>query len=460
MDQAAFKVVVVGGGPAGLVAAHALTKAGIDFVVLEGRSSVAPELGAGVGFWPMSLRILDQLDILEQIRPLLNAFPSKNIILADGGVLQNFPLKMDEYLGEHFYMCHRADLLQTLYDTLPDAAKARVLTGKRVQAIEVSDSGVRVGCEDGSWETGSIVFGADGVHSKVRRLAREAALEENPEAKTDPVQPFLTSFEGLFGNSPLDALPSFSPGELNEVHSFGTDIQVFAGRERVWWIVYHKLDEPTREPLKYSDKDRDAFADKVGHLHISDKLTFRDIYAVRNSGCAVALEEGSLKHWGWKRIVMLGDSSNKMTANLGMGMNCAIQDVVILVNHLRSLLSKMGAPGSGPSAAAAETIDTPTLERLFDAYWAEHNKFSPKFTYLSARDVRICSWSTYVRYFLDRWLYPPIGMRRFIFRFIVARFMSRGRVFDFLEIKNNFSGTVPWTYSPKNVASSGKGAKL
>lgn len=62
-----FRVIVVGGGPIGLTAAHIFSKLGIDFVVLEGRSTVAPDQGSGIVIAQNTLRVYDQLDILDAI---------------------------------------------------------------------------------------------------------------------------------------------------------------------------------------------------------------------------------------------------------------------------------------------------------------------------------------------------------------------------------------------------------
>ena len=61
------KVIVVGGGPVGLVAAHALHLAGIDFVLLEKRDHIADDTGASVVLGPASLRILSQFGLREEL---------------------------------------------------------------------------------------------------------------------------------------------------------------------------------------------------------------------------------------------------------------------------------------------------------------------------------------------------------------------------------------------------------
>ena len=62
-----FRVIIVGGGIAGLTLANALQHARIDYLLLESRSVIDPQVGASIGLAPNGARILDQLSCFEDI---------------------------------------------------------------------------------------------------------------------------------------------------------------------------------------------------------------------------------------------------------------------------------------------------------------------------------------------------------------------------------------------------------
>lgn len=69
-----FRVIIAGGGIAGLTLANALQHIDIDYILLEGRSEIAPQVGASIGMFQNGSRILDQLDcfdnILKHVEPI------------------------------------------------------------------------------------------------------------------------------------------------------------------------------------------------------------------------------------------------------------------------------------------------------------------------------------------------------------------------------------------------------
>jgi 2-polyprenyl-6-methoxyphenol hydroxylase-like FAD-dependent oxidoreductase len=90
-----LRVVIVGGSIAGLTLAHALYRSDIDFVVLEARNEIAPQVGASIVILPHGARILDQLGVFDHIysmvEPLKMALTwtenGKNIINSDSPIL-------------------------------------------------------------------------------------------------------------------------------------------------------------------------------------------------------------------------------------------------------------------------------------------------------------------------------------------------------------------------------------
>lgn len=67
MTSKVFKAIVVGGGPVGLTAAHSLSRANLDFVVLESRPKIVLDAGSNLVLLPIGLRVLSQLGLLPAI---------------------------------------------------------------------------------------------------------------------------------------------------------------------------------------------------------------------------------------------------------------------------------------------------------------------------------------------------------------------------------------------------------
>lgn len=86
-EGSAFKVIIAGGGPVGLTMAHALTAAGIDFVLLERYHSFETDNGASVALWPHNVRLLDQLGLLVRAKAIYLPVHRKLNLKPDGTVI-------------------------------------------------------------------------------------------------------------------------------------------------------------------------------------------------------------------------------------------------------------------------------------------------------------------------------------------------------------------------------------
>jgi 2-polyprenyl-6-methoxyphenol hydroxylase-like FAD-dependent oxidoreductase len=83
-----FRVIIVGGGPVGLMAAHAFSAAGLDFVLLERRNTVVGSDGASLAIYPHTLRVMDQLHLLEPLERIKSTMKHAKS-LTHGGVCYN-----------------------------------------------------------------------------------------------------------------------------------------------------------------------------------------------------------------------------------------------------------------------------------------------------------------------------------------------------------------------------------
>lgn len=96
-DRRSFRVIIVGGGVAGLAAAHAFQKAKIDHVVLE-KGVIAPALGASIGIYPHGSRILQQFGVLKAVNDETYPVGKAKDLLPDGTVYATSD--MFQYLRE------------------------------------------------------------------------------------------------------------------------------------------------------------------------------------------------------------------------------------------------------------------------------------------------------------------------------------------------------------------------
>jgi 2-polyprenyl-6-methoxyphenol hydroxylase-like FAD-dependent oxidoreductase len=79
-----FRAIIVGGGPVGMIMAHALTLAKIDFLLVEKRDEISTWTGAGLGMWSQGMRILHQMGLLEVLKPAQTEIAGMQVVGAGG----------------------------------------------------------------------------------------------------------------------------------------------------------------------------------------------------------------------------------------------------------------------------------------------------------------------------------------------------------------------------------------
>lgn len=171
--QQTLRVIIVGGGIAGLTLANTIEKLPIhvEYVLLEGHDEIAPQVGAGIVVMPHGARILDQLGVFDELERQIVPVASLGAHDAQGRSLlrerADWPLLMSQRLAYPMGWVERRAVTRALAGGL--RREGCVLAGKKVRAVEqLVQGGANVLCTDGSSYYGDIVIGADGVRSVVR----------------------------------------------------------------------------------------------------------------------------------------------------------------------------------------------------------------------------------------------------------------------------------------------------
>lgn len=162
-------VLISGAGIAGSVCAFWLSRAGIHTTVVER----APELrkaGQQIDIRGAALQIVRRMGLEDAIRSKTTNEAGLAFVDTNGKRLAEFPV--DEKGGMSF-TCDieivRAELAKIFYDA--SKAETEYVFGDHVTALDQKDGKVEVTFAEGEKKEYDLVIGADGMGSKIRRLA-------------------------------------------------------------------------------------------------------------------------------------------------------------------------------------------------------------------------------------------------------------------------------------------------
>ncbi|OOQ83533.1 FAD binding domain protein [Penicillium brasilianum] len=407
-----FRVIVVGGGVGGLTAAHTLHRANIDFVVLE-KGEIAPPIGASIGIYPQGSRILEQIGCLKPVEAECYPLGKSINILPDGRIIANsdFFAHSRSYHGYPIPVLERRRFLEILYEQLPDKSKVRTKSGV-VDIIDRLD-GVKVVLEDGTAEEGDLVIGCDGVHSTVRSLMWRNANATIPGFITTAEKKSLfCDWTALVGLSPT------LPGQ----------------KKYTFWFVFFKNPQRLHWPSRprWSNADAEQRARECADCPISRTQVFGELWKTRIRGELVNVEEGLFNHMYFGRVVLAGDAVHKMTPNVGLGGNSAMESIVLLSNLLNRAIQIH--PGGRP--------DIKLVEQVLSEYQTLTNERMRQIIDFSNLATRIQAWDTLFHKILSR-VVPFLPDTTFAKQ--AAQLIKASRKLEYVQLpKRAVRGTMPW----------------
>lgn len=309
-------LIVVGGGPAGMMAGLLFARAGCNVQVLEKQADFFRDF-RGDTVHPSTMEILDQLGMLQRfLKRAHSRIHTAELRLAGRGWAIGDLSKL-ETPAPFIAMMPQWDFL----DFIRDEAKAfsgfhLEMNAPATGFIEQGGRVAGVRLEDGRKLRSRLVIAADGRASIVRHIL--------------PVQTL---------GAPMDVL-WFRISKQKGVEVSGLRGNVERGRILVmidrgdYWQCAFVIPKGRADELKAGGIGpiRDAVHQAAPELDLSELKTIDDLKLL-----SVALDR--LKCWWMNGLLAIGDAAHAMSPIGGIGINLAVQDAVAAANILASALS-------------------------------------------------------------------------------------------------------------------------
>ncbi|WP_175410990.1 rifampin monooxygenase [Streptomyces sp. TRM64462] len=156
-------VIVVGGGPTGLMLACELRLAGVRVVVLE-RLAEPTRQSRGRGLHARSVEVMDQRGLLDRFLAVSEKFQVGGLF---GGIIKPWPDRLDT--AHPYGLATPQPVTERLLDERAVELGAEIRRGREVAGLSQDEDGVTVELADGTRLRSRYLVGCDGGRSTVRK---------------------------------------------------------------------------------------------------------------------------------------------------------------------------------------------------------------------------------------------------------------------------------------------------
>lgn len=320
MSRKPPRILIAGAGIAGLTAALALLKRGIDVDVYE-QAPELREIGAGLQIGPNGSRVLIELGLEDRLQAVVCEAAAKEVRLWNTGqTWKLFDLGRDciDRFGAPYWMVHRSDFHTILLEAVLAIKADAVHLGFPVAGFMQDDSVATLRFANGKPDVaGDAIIGADGVHSTLRQAAGIAdkphftgimawrGLAPAERLSDDLRRPVGTNWIGPAGHVITYPLRGGS------LYNF---VGIVEGRD---WTVESWTERGTTE---------ECLADFTGwHPAVQQIIRSLD---VPYKWALIGREP--LAAWAFGRMCLMGDACHPTLPFLAQGANMAIEDGLLL----------------------------------------------------------------------------------------------------------------------------------
>jgi FAD-dependent urate hydroxylase len=313
VPAAGGRVLIVGGGIAGLALARTLTGTGLSLEVIE-RPAAWHHGGSGIYLPGNAARALRALGLEAQVASRAVEIATQRVCDHRGRLLGAFDVaKLWAAVGPCLAL-GRAELHDVLLDASRDVP---IRMGLAVKHLGQHNGVVSVELSDGTSGEYDVVVAADGINSTVRRLAFDPTAAPRPVGQVAwrflaPRPADVTTWSLMLGRRtafltlPIGADRIYCYGDL---------------------VAPHDLDDTEQPPRERLKQLFAGFADPAATL-VNALGPATDVHVSR-------IEEVTTECWVRGHIVLIGDAAHATSPNMAEGAAMALEDALVLAACLR-----------------------------------------------------------------------------------------------------------------------------
>lgn len=336
-----MKVIVAGGGIAGLVLALKLERIGVECAVYESAPEMRP-LGVGINLLPHAVAVLESVGVREQIAEVAIETAALRYYNKLGQQIWAEPRGLAAGYPVPQFSVHRGEFQMILYrEAVARLGSSAIHLNHSFESFEQDSGGVTAKFRrltDGELVEvrGDVLVGADGIHSAVRRFLYPG--------DTPPRFSNRLLWRGVTEAEPyLDGRTMFMAGHQDQkfvCYPISEQLRR-QGRSKINWIAELRVEGGTPPRSDWNKRvDKSVFADRFDNW----KWDWIDIPAVISGAEAIfefpMVDKDALPRWTHGRVTLMGDAAHAMYPIGSNGSAQAIMDVAYLVECFQMLRNK------------------------------------------------------------------------------------------------------------------------
>ncbi|MCI2230064.1 FAD-dependent monooxygenase [Polaribacter sp. MSW13] len=313
---------IIGAGIGGLSTALAFEAKGIPYQIFE-KAPALNEVGAGIWLAPNALQVLEDLQVLEEVKEKGNAIDRITIGKPDLSPLSDIQQDIfkDKY-GFTTISIHRAALQKLLFDKIP---KDKIFLNKGFQSFKELKSGkIEITFNDTSKTETNFLIGADGINSKVRnQLFPDSRRRYSGQ----------TCWRGVV-DLKLDEKYAHRGFELwgNQIRFGISEV----AKDKVYWFAVILSAENSEDDKRFvKEKLQSLFFDF--HPLVLKLISETPVHQILKNDIN---DLKPLPNWYKGNICLIGDAGHATTPNMGQGGAQAIEDAYYLSNLINENTGK------------------------------------------------------------------------------------------------------------------------